>query len=66
MAHGAPARTSAQRVLLVGGGHAHVAVLADWIRHGVPPGVEALLLTPGPSLRYSSMVPGWLAGQHAA
>lgn len=56
-------------VLLVGGGHAHVAVLADWIRRGVPPGASggarAVLLTPGPALRYSGMVPGWLAGQHA-
>lgn len=55
-------------VLLVGGGHAHVAVLADWIRRGVPPGaqgpVRAVLLTPEPALRYSGMVPGWLAGQH--
>ncbi|MBA4009776.1 MAG: hypothetical protein C0486_13460 [Erythrobacter sp.] len=52
-------------VLLVGGGHAHVAVLADWIRRGVPQGARAVLLTPDPVLRYSGMVPGWLAGQHA-
>jgi NADH dehydrogenase FAD-containing subunit len=55
-------------VLLVGGGHAHVAVLADWIRHGVPHAergsARAVLLTPDPALRYSGMVPGWLAGQH--
>lgn len=51
-------------VLLVGGGHAHVAVLADWIRRGVPQGARAVLLTPDPALRYSGMVPGWLAGQH--
>jgi NADH dehydrogenase FAD-containing subunit len=50
----------------VGGGHAHVAVLADWARRGVPTGARALLLTPGPILRYSGMVPGWLAGQHDA
>ncbi|WP_285713426.1 FAD-dependent oxidoreductase [Erythrobacter oryzae] len=52
-------------VLLVGGGHAHVAVLADWIRRGVPRGLRAVLLTPEPALRYSGMVPGWLVGQHA-
>jgi NADH dehydrogenase FAD-containing subunit len=57
----APART----LLLVGGGHAHVAVLADWIRHGPPPDTRTLLLTPERHLRYSGMVPGWLAGQHA-
>lgn len=51
-------------LLLVGGGHAHVAVLADWIRRGVPSGARAILLTPQPHLRYSGMVPGWIAGQH--
>lgn len=51
-------------LLLVGGGHAHVAVLADWIARGVPGGAHAVLLTPAPALRYSGMVPGWLAGQH--
>ncbi len=51
-------------VLLVGGGHAHVAVLADWIAHGVPGGARGVLLTPDRYLRYSGMVPGWLAGQH--
>jgi NADH dehydrogenase FAD-containing subunit len=53
-----------QTILLVGGGHAHVAVLADWIRRGLPAGARAILLTPQPSLRYSGMVPGWIAGQH--
>ncbi len=51
-------------LLLVGGGHAHVAVLADFIRRGVPAGARCLLVTPEPTLRYSGMVPGWLAGQH--
>lgn len=53
-----------QTLLLIGGGHAHVAVLADWIRRGLPTGTRAVLLTPHPTLRYSGMVPGWLAGQH--
>ncbi len=52
-------------LLLVGGGHAHVAVLADWIRRGLPHATRAMLLTPQRHLRYSGMVPGWLAGQHA-
>ena len=51
-------------MLLIGGGHAHVAVLADWIRHGLPAGTRAMVLTPEPRLRYSGMVPGWIAGQH--
>lgn len=54
-----------QTLLLIGGGHAHVAVLADWIRRGPPVGVRTVLLTPQPTLRYSGMVPGWLVGQHA-
>ena len=53
-----------QTLLLVGGGHAHVAVLADWIVRGVPADTRAVLLTPQPTLRYSGMVPGWIAGQH--
>lgn len=51
-------------IVLIGGGHAHVAVLADWARRGVPAG-RALLLTPDPHLLYSGMVPGWIAGEHA-
>lgn len=58
--------TDTRTLLLVGGGHAHVAVLADWARAGPPPGVRTLLLTPDRHLRYSGMVPGWLAGQHGA
>jgi NADH dehydrogenase FAD-containing subunit len=57
-------RAGGKVLLLVGGGHAHVAVLADWIRRGAPAGVRTVLLTPEPHLRYSGMVPGWLAGQH--
>lgn len=49
-------------ILLIGGGHAHVAVLADWIRRGRP--AKAVLLTPHPTLRYSGMVPGWIAGEY--
>jgi len=56
--------SKARHLLLVGGGHAHVAVLADWIRQGRPAGARATLLTPHPALRYSGMVPGWMAGEH--
>lgn len=51
-------------LLLVGGGHAHVAVLADWITNGQP-NARASLLTPSRYLRYSGMVPGWIAGQYS-
>lgn len=49
-------------LLLIGGGHAHVAVLADWIRNGLP--APTTLITPSPTLRYSGMVPGWIAGEY--
>ncbi len=51
-------------LVLLGGGHAHCAVLADWIRHGLP-AERAALVTPSPYLRYSGMVPGWIAGKYA-
>ena len=56
-------KQNGQHVVLVGGGHAHVAVLADWIRHGLPC-ARATLLTPHRHLRYSGTVPGWIAGQY--
>ncbi len=53
----------ADHILLVGGGHAHVAVLADWDKHGLP-ARRATLLTPHRHLRYSGMVPGWISGRY--
>ena len=53
-----------KHLLLVGGGHAHVAVLADWIENGLPC-ERATLLTPHRHLRYSGTVPGWISGQYA-
>lgn len=50
-------------IVLVGGGHSHVAVLADWARKGCP-ARHATLITPEPMLRYSGMVPGWISGEH--
>ncbi|ODS60710.1 MAG: NADH dehydrogenase [Erythrobacter sp. SCN 68-10] len=51
-------------LLLIGGGHANVAVLADWARRGVPGGLGAALVTPRAFLTYSGMVPGWIAGDY--
>lgn len=53
------------RVFLVGGGHAQLAVLADWIRHGRPRS-EAWLVNPGRFLRYSGMIPGIISGDYRA
>lgn len=50
--------------LLVGGGHAQVRVLKDWIDNGLP-APSCALLTPERFLRYSGMVPGWISGEYA-
>ena len=54
---------SRYEISLIGGGHSHVAVLADWARRGCP-SKRALVLTPHPHLRYSGMVPGWITKEH--
>ena len=51
-------------LLLVGGGHAHLGVLADWIKHGSPRG-RIILVTPHRHARYSGMIPGTVAGEYA-
>lgn len=50
-----------KRLILVGGGHAHVQVLKHWIE-APPPGVELIVVSPSAHAPYSGMVPGWLAG----
>lgn len=50
-----------RRVVLAGGGHAHLAVLADWARKPLA-GIERTLVTASRFTAYSGMLPGWLAG----
>ena len=52
-----------KRVLLAGGGHAHLGVLAAFERDP-PPGCEVTLLSPFPRQIYSGMLPGWVAGHY--
>jgi pyridine nucleotide-disulfide oxidoreductase family protein len=52
-----------KRLVLLGGGHAHLQVLARLARHRLP-GWEVLLVTPQPRQIYSGMLPGWLAGHY--
>ncbi|HEX6736025.1 MAG TPA: FAD-dependent oxidoreductase [Azonexus sp.] len=52
-----------KRLLLAGGGHAHLAVLRALARRPWP-GVEVTLLSPWPRQLYSGMVPGWMAGHY--
>jgi selenide,water dikinase len=52
-----------KRLVLVGGGHAHVEVLR---RFGLAPlpGVELVLVSPGADTPYSGMLPGLVAGHY--
>lgn len=52
-----------KRLVLLGGGHAHVHVLAEMAREPMP-GVQAVLATPFARQIYSGMVPGWIAGHY--
>lgn len=54
-----------KRVILAGGGHAHLAVLADWARRPLPD-TERWLITSARHTAYSGMVPGWMAGFYPA
>ena len=53
-----------RRLLLLGGGHAHVQVL-DALARAPLPGVQVTLVTPYSRQMYSGMVPGLLAGHYA-
>lgn len=53
-----------KRVILAGGGHAHLAVLADWAMRSLP--AECWLVTSARRTAYSGMLPGWLAGMYRA
>jgi selenide,water dikinase len=53
-----------KRLLLVGGGHAHLQVLAELGRAGLA-GWQVDLVSPHEHQLYSGMLPGWIAGHHA-
>jgi selenide,water dikinase len=53
-----------KRLMLLGGGHAHVHVLQQMAREPLP-GVQAVLVTPHGRQVYSGMVPGLVAGHYA-
>lgn len=52
-----------KRLVLVGGGHAHIEVLR---RFGIAreSGVEIVLVSPDRFTPYSGMIPGWIAGHY--
>ncbi len=52
-----------KRLVLAGGGQAHVFVLRELARRR-PKDVEVVLVTPNDQLIYSGMLPGWIAGHY--
>jgi len=53
-----------KRLVLLGGGHAHVHVLSALAREPMP-GVKTVLVTPYARQIYSGMLPGWVAGHYS-
>ncbi len=53
-----------KRLVLVGGGHAHLSVL-EALAAQRPGNVEVTLITPSPRQNYSGMLPGWISGHYA-
>lgn len=53
-----------KRLVLLGGGHAHVGVLAALAQAPLP-GWQVEMVTPFERQIYSGMLPGWLAGQYS-
>ncbi|HUP98301.1 MAG TPA: FAD-dependent oxidoreductase [Usitatibacter sp.] len=53
-----------KRIVLLGGGHAHIEVLRELI--AIPEGhLDVVLITPYPWLTYTGMLPGHIAGHYA-
>ena len=52
-----------RRLVLLGGGHAHLGVLAELEKRPLP-GWQVLLVTPYRRQIYSGMLPGWVAGHY--
>ena len=53
-----------KRLLLLGGGHAHLHVLKSLAEKPLP-GVAVTLMSPYPRQVYSGMLPGWVSGHYA-
>ena len=52
-----------QRLVIVGGGHAHLGVLRALAGRHLD--IETVLITPNTFQTYSGMLPGWLAGHYS-
>ncbi len=52
-----------KRLILVGGGHAHLIVLEHLARQQCAD-LDVVMVTPSPWQYYSGMLPGWISGQY--
>ena len=52
-----------KRLVLAGGGHAHLSVLQAFANKRQP-GVELVVITPSVYQNYSGMLPGWISGHY--
>ena len=58
-----PGQPRLRQLVLLGGGHAHLGVLADLAKRPLP-GWQVTLVTPYRRQIYSGMLPGWVAGHY--
>ena len=52
-----------KRLVLAGGGHAHLSVLRALARQR--PDIDAVMITPSTHQTYSGMLPGWMVGHYS-
>lgn len=53
-----------QDLVLIGGGHTHALVLRMWAMNPLP-GAALTVIDPGPTVAYSGMLPGFVAGHYS-
>lgn len=51
-------------IVLIGGGHTHALVLRMWVMNPLP-GTRLTIIDPGPTVAYSGMLPGFVAGHYS-
>lgn len=56
---------ASQHLVLIGGGHAHALLLAQWAKRPVP-GVKVTLIDTNETAPYTGMLPGYIAGHYEA